>query len=301
MALKKLAFAGLASMLLAPAAYAEDAAPSNWDSWHNIAIQYAYSWHANNDFILGYGSDAGDRHQVRFEFENIWKYGENYLFVDWLHSGLNFGGERDFGFPCCGDGKNEEMYAVLNSNLSLQKVLGYERGLFDVALEGRAEFGSFFSYHAFAVGASLYVNLPGFVEKPGDKIQFTWWHRWNEDDFSKAACFGGAPCLSGNEERYADHEVLGLTVRKEWDMFNLHWQHQTFLRVQLAEGGNNEEVERFNRVFWESEIFAYVTKQMSVGFRSEYFWDNGGISFNGDKSDWRPMVAIKYDISASDH
>ncbi len=285
---------------MATAARADGDTENSWDHWYNASIQYAYSWDTENDFILGSGSDSGDRHQGRAEWENIWKYGENYFFVDWYHTSSNLGGERDFGFPCCGDGKNDEFYAVANSNLSLQKVMGWQRGLFDAALEGRAEYGTFFDYHALAIGASLYVNLPGFVEKPGDKIQLTWWHRWNDDSFADAACFGNPPCATGNENKYADHNLLGLTIRKDWEMFNMRWQHQTFLRVQLEQAGSNTEIQRFNRVFWESEIFAYLTKDMSVGFRSEYFWDDGGISFNGVKSDWRPMVAIKYDLGRSD-
>lgn len=297
------AFAVVAGALAtATAARADEAqAKSTWDSWFNVAVQYAYSWDAGNDFILGYGSEAEDRHQVRLEFQNLWQYGENYIFLDYLRSSGVFGGNNlDFGFPCCGDGKNEELYGVINSNLSAQKVFGLQRGLFDAALEGRAEFGTFFNYNAVAVGASVYLNLPGFVQKPGDKIQFTWWHRWNDDNFASAACFGGAPCLTGREERYADHNLLGLTIRKEWEMFNLRWQHQTFLRVQLQEDGSKDEVQRFDRVFWESEIFAYLNNNLSVGFRSEYFWDDGGIDFNNTDSHWRPMVAVKYDLGRSD-
>ena len=293
--------AAVAATLSATTAVADEhGGGSTWDSWHNLAVQYAYSWSADNDFILGYGSDSKDRHMGRVEFQNIWKYGENYVFLDFLKTDLDIGGERDFGFPCCGDGKNQELYGVINSNLSAQKVFGLQRGLFDVALEGRAEFGTFFDYEAVAVGASLYFNLPGFVTKPGDKIQLTWWHRWNDDNFSGAACFGGPPCVTGNENRYADHNLLGLTIRKEWDMFNMRWQHQTFVRVQLQEDGSDTEVQRFDRVFWESEIFAYLTNNLSVGFRSEYFYDDGGISFNGVKSDWRPQIAVKWDLSRSD-
>jgi hypothetical protein len=297
----------LVGALFASGARAEDAKGSTWDSWYNVAIQYGYTWSASNDIILGYGSDSDDRHQVRLEFENIWKYGENYIFVDGVGASTNLGGERPSPFgPLFGDGKDSELYGVINSNLSAQKILGLERGLFDVALEGRAEFGTFFNYDAYAVGASLYVNLPGFVSKPGDKIQLTYWHRWNDDNFASNGCFFGSPCVTFTENRYADHDLLGLTIRKEWEMFNTRWQHQTFLRVQLEEPGNASEVQRFNRVFWESEIFAYLTKNLSIGFRSEYFWDDGGIDKDAttfavtDKSDWRPIIAIKYDLGSSD-
>jgi hypothetical protein len=263
-------------------------------SFGNTNVQYGYSWSGDNDFIIGYGSDGRDRHQFRFEHQSTWRYGYNYFFADVLHAPSNLGGERDFGFPCCGDGKDTEAYALVNANLSLSRLSNKDISwgpITDVAVEGRFEYGSFFNYHAAAPGLSVYLDIPGITEKPGDLVQLIYWRRFNDDDFVSGDFDSGGAATN----RYADHNLWGLNVRKEWSMGGRRWQHQTFLRYQQEADGGPEELKRFNRVFWESELYMYLTNELSVGFRSELFYDAGGISFAGDKSDWRPIVVVKLD------
>ncbi|MEP6867477.1 MAG: hypothetical protein ABJA20_03090 [Novosphingobium sp.] len=260
----------------------------------NTAIQYGYSWDADNDYILGYGSDSKDRHQIRFEHQQTWKYGNVYFFLDRISAPTNLGGERNFGFPCCGDGKNAEVYAVFNGDVSLARVLDrpIHVGPFkDFSLSFRAEYGSFFQFKAVGLGLSTDVAVPGF-NRPGDYVRLNWWRRFASDSFVGGAFDAGGVAST----RYADHNLWGLTVRKSFDIGSTRFSHQTFLRYQQKATGNARELQRFNRIFMENELFVYLTDRLSVGFRSEYFRDAGGISFNGVKSDWRPIVAVKFDL-----
>lgn len=286
---------GVLTAMGATEAYA-DGAKGTWDNWTNISLQYAYTWDSGNDEILGYGSSSDSRNQVRLEFERLWKYGEVYFFADWINAPSGLGGYEtiDFGNfsfgPCCGEGDNNQIYSVMNANLSMQKVFGMQRGLIDVALEGRAGFSTYYDFDEQAIGASLYLNIPGIVTNPGDKIQFTYWRRWKDDAFT----------ASIGDDRYADHNFWGITLRKEWQMFGLDWEHQTFFRYQQEEKGGPNETDDPDRIFWESEIFAHVTPNVLLGFRSEYFWNETGIIkdnvFAGEKDHWRPLIAVKVQL-----
>lgn len=264
------------------------------EDYLNTAVQYAYSWDSDNDFIIGYGSDSGDRHQFRGEHQQTWKYGTLYAFGDVINSGSNLGGERDFGFLCCGDGKDTEWFGLINGTISLARVLDKPLNLGpikDIGLEGRVERGSFFGYEGAAIGASVDLDVPGFKEK-GEYIRLHYWRRSNKDEFvSSPNDAGGAA-----SESYADHNFWGATLRNDFEIGGQKVQHQTFIRHQQNTKGDADELERFNRWYIENEAFVYVTDRISLGVRSEYFQDSGGISFGGKKSDWRPMVAIKVDL-----
>ena len=294
--LTKVAIGLATTALMATPTMAQDSSSSGHgqEDYLNTAVQYAYSWDSDNDFIIGYGSDAGDRHQFRGEHQQTWKYGTVYAFADVIHSDLNLGGERDFGFPCCGDGKDTEWFGLINGTISLARVLDKPLNLGpikDFGLEGRVERGSFFGYEGAALGVSMDLDIPGFDGK-GEYIRLHYWRRSNRDEFVESDFDAGGAA----SESYADHNFWGATLRNDFEIGGRKVQHQTFIRHQQNTMGDPDELQRFNRWYIENEAFVYLNKRISVGFRSEYFKDAGGISFGGKKSDWRPMVAIKVDL-----
>lgn len=292
----KLAVCCVSLLAVATPTYAQssDVEVLGQEEYSNTAIQYAYSWDADNDFILGYGSDTEDRHQIRLEHQQTWKYGTVYAFGDLIHAGSNLGGERDFGFPCCGDGKDTEAFGLINGTISLAKVTGkpIKVGPFkDFGLEGRVEYGTFFDYSGVGIGVSGDLNIPGFNGK-GETLRLHYWRRFNDDAFVSSNFDAGGAA----SERYADHNFWGITARNLFEIAGRPASHQTFLRYQQQSDGGPNELQREDRLFLENEIFVYVTDRISLGVRSEYFRDAGGISFGGVESDWRPMVSIKIDL-----
>lgn len=263
-------------------------------------IQYGYTRGAKADWLLGYGSDDKEREQIRFEHQSTWEYGENYFFVDVIKGGSVLGDDcAEFGAVTdqdsanflCSDGHTSEFYGLYNGNLSLTKISqafgGPEIGLgpiSDVRLEWRYERGSFFNYDAKAWGLSLYLDVPWYVDKLGDKVQITWWRRDNCDDFIQTVTGGGC---------YEDHNYWGLTTRKEWEMLGLNWTHQIFWRYQQSTGGSSPQ-KRHPRHFAEFELIADVWHGLGLGFRLEYFKDKGGINAQGDTDDFRPMVVARF-------
>lgn len=271
---------------------------SSEQGFSDTNIQYSYTNSAKADWLLGYGSDDGDRQQLRFEHQSLWAYGENYVFVDVVSGGSTLGDDcAEFGLTpaqatafLCNDGNDKEVFGLYNGNLSLSKISQAVGGspmkfgpLKDVTLEWRFEYGSFFNYDAKSYGLSLYFDVPWYVDKVGDKVQFTWWRRDNCDDFVTA--------LSGG--CYEDHNYWGLTTRKEWEMLGLNWTHQIFWRYQQNTGGDPVQ-KRGSRHFAEFELIADVWRGFGLGVRLEYFSDKGGINASGDTNDFRPMVLARY-------
>lgn len=261
-------------------------------------LQVGYSTTADNDFITGYGSKDGNRIQFRFEHQSDNSLGENYFFADVL----------DFDSPAggaFGDGSgNMEIYGLWNGNLRASKIFNQDLtnlGIIkDFSLEARLEFGSFYSYKSRALGIGVYLDVPGFRGN-NDKFQLNWWRRSNCDEFVTNPNGGG----NADGNCYDDHNLWGLTLRKYWTMLGTRWNHQTILRYQQSTTDDNQDPDaaaRHDRIFLELEIFAHVYKEIQVGFRYEYFVDEGGIDFDPSTfavnrdTNKIPIFVVKYDF-----
>ncbi len=263
----------------------------------NTNIQAAYTSSADNDFLIGYGSKGGERWQFRFEHQSYNRIGENYVFADVVKMDEDIGGAY-------GEGDDTAVFALWNSNISLEKLFKTDFNIpliKDAALEFRAEYGSFYNYYAVAGGASVYLDIPGFTDKPGEKVHLVYWRRFNCDDFITG------PFGDPDGDCYDDHNFWGLNIRKEWEMFGMNWNHQTFFRFQQSTGNADDPgnpAGRHNRIFLELEVFAYPFRNFAIGGRLEYFWDEGGIDYDpntfavdlNNKDDWRPMVVFRMDF-----
>ena len=267
------------------------------DGYATSNLQVSFTGSADNDFITGYGADGGNRTQVRFEHQSNYFLGENYFFLDWVNFDNPAGaayGEGDTG--------TSELYGLWNGNVRLSKVqkkdleLGF---LKDVSFEWRLEAGSFFDYRASAFGLGAYLDVPGF-QGPNDKFQLQWWLRSNCDEYITG------PFGSPDGSCYENHNFWGITARKYWEAAGIRWNHQTIFRYQQGTTSDKSDpnpAERHDRVFLELELFAHVYRNLQLGFRYEYFWDEGGIDYdrttfapNARDSNSIPMIVIKYDF-----
>ena len=265
------------------------------ETYATTNIQISKGTSADNDYITGYGADDGDRIQVRFEHQSDYAYGENYFFMDWVKfdspAGAAFG-EGDTG--------TSEIYAVYNGNVKLSKFREQELQLGiikDFSIEWRLEAGSFFDYTSTAFGVGMYLDVPGF-KGPNDKFLLNWWRRSNCDEFIKG------PFGSADGSCYDDHNFFGLTARKYWETSNgMRWNHQTILRYQDGTTGDKNDpnaAARHDRIFLELEVFAHIYKELQLGVRYEYFWDEGGIDYdrvtfdpNARDSNSIPLIVLK--------
>ena len=287
----------LVATLITPAiaVHADDGSTDTEYATSNIQISFTGS--ADNDFITGYGADGGDRIQVRFEHQSNYSLGENYFFIDWVSfdnpAGAAFG-EGDTG--------TEEFYGLWNGNVQLSKLLKKDVSvgiLKDFSVEVRLEAGSFFTYRASSFGLGTYLDVPGF-RGPNDKFQLNWWSRSNCDEFIKG------PFGTANGGCYENHNLWGLTTRKYWEAMGIKWNHQTILRYQQGTTSDKNDpnpAERHDRIFLELELFAQVYNALQLGFRYEYFWDEGGIDYdrvtfapNARDSNSIPMFVVKYEF-----
>lgn len=268
------------------------------NSYSTTNIQVSKATNADNDYITGYGADGGDRIQVRLEHQGRYALGENYFFMDWVTfdnpAGAAFG-EGDTG--------TSEIYALWNGDIRFSKVSkqDLEWGFInDVSFAWRFEAGSFFDYTASSFGIGIHMDVPWF-SGPDDAVTFNWWRRSNCDEFITG------PFGSADGSCYDNHNFFGLTARKYWETSNgMKWNHQTILRYQqgtTSDKSDPDAAARHDRIFLEWEIFAHVYKSLQLGFRYEYFWDEGGIDYDrttfapdARDSNEIPMIVLKYDF-----
>ncbi len=276
-------------------ALADDDPDTERYSTSNLQISFANN--AKNDYITGYGADDGDRIQVRFEHQSDYRFGENYFFVDWV----NFDNPAGAAFGE-GDTGTEEIYGLWNGNIQLSKLTKKDVsvGIFkDFSAEVRLQAGSFFTYRASSFGLGTYFDMPGF-RGPNDKFQFNWWRRSNCDEFVTG------PFGSIDGSCYDNHNLWGITTRKYWEAIGTNWNHQMILRYQQSTTSDKNDPDaaaRHDRIFLELEIFAQVYENFQLGFRYEYFWDEGGIDYDrvtfapdARDSNSIPMIVFKYEF-----
>lgn len=264
-------------------------------------VQYAYALDSSQDKVLGYGADSRRLGTLRFQHESAWRYGNNFLLVDFLRSNRPLGGPvfgpddpANFSY---GPGKSTWFW-VGESELLGSRVFGTSvgTGLFkDWGLSGRLERGGYYDFRAHEIGPRVHLNVPGL-----DVFKLALWRRWKTDVSGTA---GQQGFDVGNQSRYATSWLVGMDLKASWELWGLRWTSQTFVRWQPGQGGKasargNENINGIPARLWvEPDVFVHLNKHVAIGLRDYFLWQkdaiDNGYSSEGRNSHHVPQLVLK--------
>lgn len=123
-------------------------------------LQMFYTNNAKSDVGTGTGTSDEKLAVFRFEHYGTWKYGNNYINLDYFR-GRDLGGEGAGSFG--GDTKDSTFFVYV-PRISLKQTFGWGGGdgfVKDIYLAGRLELASYGDFHANNVGVSFDLAVPG--------------------------------------------------------------------------------------------------------------------------------------------
>ena len=144
----------LIGLLLWGPAYSED--------FSSTDIQALYTTRAKTDAGTGQGTADEKLTTFRFEHFGTWKYGDNFIDLDWFH-GKEVGGKAAGSF---GTETSDSYFFIYVPRVSLSKTLGFSLGdgfIKDIYAAVRLERASYANFRADNLGLSVDLKVPGTV------------------------------------------------------------------------------------------------------------------------------------------